>query len=1266
MKDRLRTTLIYVLSALIIITLFTATLTSGRYSGEYSSDGRYDGDMDYVVSNQVKISSVEEFFAAIENGYGNIIIADEMDNPLIISGGVNDIHSDLVIDLNGHEIQRNNKQPLLNLTQGVRLTIIDTSEQGGGSFYNPVGGVLQVSGGTLTVSAGLFESGPRNGEGASASEYAYYSDADGRWHTDFNACTYGDTFVDLTDSTGQTTYVSMPVIVPGVELGNTGGADNKTVNGNMYFTSRYDDNAYIGADTYLYFTLNDKTVQNATITEKGSADYFYCYYLKKQADGTYSFDAQSQTEADDNIKITVYVYNDVKGGATDTGMSFSAINMQSGNLYVRGGEYQSYFGLDATYCVNASGGYMAVESGGFYAFEEGVCINCDYEGKDEQNEYLRVSNGSFYSEKGDTIRVSEGRMLVSGGKFVKNANDVGSAYGQNNSVINMNGGSLTVGSELTSAEFSIYGDGINGIFADSGAGVQVYNADFEFSSAQSYASQSGENSVNYVRGIYSGGGKVTCNGYTHIVIGNCGTSASEGKFNIGIHAEGGQVECKGNTTIEVCPTEGNILGRNNYGIFADGGTVACEGSTEVAVCGSLSTGIYANSGNVVIGGNGAIADEFRCSVLMPANKVLSSTAISTIGGDITFYADTAEISSNGLGVTVGGGNITFAEEVENVKLTTARGTAIYIYGGSLELSGASTVLDVVSTIEDGTSWTVDTSEGSEGATDTGVSIYNGIYIQGGSLNSKGILKVDHTGIANTKGGSDMIKSYAVRVEGTQTAAARVAMASGTIENSVGGGIYVKGGSIAAGTSTGTTTITSEGYAIAMRGNAAEDKAIISGNIDIQTSKTTAIYITGGSLTFNEGSVADISSEINSAYTFCNDTDTVSYDGIYINEGSLIADGTLNVTHKGLNNDTINSGENTGLTGKNAYRDFNIKSYAVRVAGTDNTQVRITNGTITNSSGGGVYVSGGTVEMGAQSGTSALAVSATGSGVYDTFYQIDGAANNWSYKLPSSGGPAVKVNGGQLDVYDGTYSSAQGDGIVIKNGTVNVYGGTFIGADTYEGNDYYDKTVCGPAASYCLKVYGGTANIYGGIFGDDKTVTSSSINSSGAFVMGTSQQQKGVANIYGGVFNVAGQAAFSIYQYAAVTFGEENGSSDIYLRGFAAGLTIEETKSNSVHVDTQMTITINGGEFRGYRSSGGDGIWTGNVYADILINGGQFFGETRNGLNVGGGTVKIHGGKFYGYNANAISGSYSALNATSATGTEVVGGKSYNVVTFTPY
>ena len=152
--------------------MLTVSLTLGRYTQETESEGIYSGDLNYIISNQVEIESVDEFFTAIENGYNNIKIKDDVDNPLIISGGISDVNSDLVIDLNGHEIQRNNREPLLNVTQGVKLTIIDTSEEQTGSFYNPVGSVLRISGGSLTVSAGEFESGPRSGEeGARLSEY---------------------------------------------------------------------------------------------------------------------------------------------------------------------------------------------------------------------------------------------------------------------------------------------------------------------------------------------------------------------------------------------------------------------------------------------------------------------------------------------------------------------------------------------------------------------------------------------------------------------------------------------------------------------------------------------------------------------------------------------------------------------------------------------------------------------------------------------------------------------------------------------------------------------------------------------------------------------------------------------------------------------------------------------------------------------------------------------------------------------------------------
>ena len=157
-----RKTFISLLLSLLIVTLFTFSLTAARYSEDKKADGQLTGDLEYVVADQIVVSSVDGLLAAIQNGYSNIQIADDVKNPIIVTGTAPDVNSDLTIDLNGHELQRNDRGPMLNVTQGVRLTIIDSA--GGGGFYNPVGSVLNIDGGTLTVAAGVFESGPRDGE----------------------------------------------------------------------------------------------------------------------------------------------------------------------------------------------------------------------------------------------------------------------------------------------------------------------------------------------------------------------------------------------------------------------------------------------------------------------------------------------------------------------------------------------------------------------------------------------------------------------------------------------------------------------------------------------------------------------------------------------------------------------------------------------------------------------------------------------------------------------------------------------------------------------------------------------------------------------------------------------------------------------------------------------------------------------------------------------------------------------------------------------
>lgn len=1176
MKISIRKLFIYILLILTIMILFTASLTLARYSDEYESSGTYPGDIEYVVSDQVEIKSVEEFFAAIENGYSNVIIADEVDNPIIISGGISDVHSDLVIDLNGHTIQRNNREPLLNVTQGVRLTIIDSSEEQDGSFYNPVGSVLRISGGTLTVAAGEFESGPRNGKGDVAKSEYYGSVTTGNAVTAYGAHFSGveDVTLKTSENASSGTPSTMPIIIPGVQQE---GNSSRSVNGNIYLDTEYvydklsSPTRSFSADTYLYFTLDDETVENSTIAASGSANYLYSYYLNN--DLTQYVGATAATETD--ILVTIYVYEDVKATADPsiyTGAdksTFSAIDMSSGNLYVRGGKYFSYFGVDNTYCVNATGGYMSIEKGDFNAYGKSVCVQCAYDGQSNvETEYLHVTDGTFFSEIGDTIGVSGGRMIVSKATFEKDAiaysiDDLENKRNANGSAINVTGGTLTVSADSSSSliKFSLYGSGMSGITASSEAQVSVKNVEMDFYSGKTEnGNQSQADGISY-----------------------------------------------------------------NTGIFAEGGTVLCDGNTTFKVIGEYSSGIYANNGKININGS-----SFTCKVDMGSSTELSSTAISSVGGNIAFNVQTATITSNGLGITVGGGDISFGHtNAETISITTTRGTAIYAYGGALTIDAKST-LNVTSAIASGCKWAIDTSSGSSGGTDTGVNINNGIYIDGGTFTSQGEIDITHTGIANNTSTSGIVDSkilsYAVRVDGSDSTSAFFNAVNLKIETTQdGGGLYVNDGLI----ELGSAEITSVGYGIALRGGSG-DTVTVKDTLDVTTTKATAIYITGGSLTL-EG-VTTVISAIDSDYIKTLGTSgTPSYDGVFIEGGSLTASSTFNVTHEGVENDgQLNN------NGSTLYKTFKIKSYAVRVAEKDGKtpKVIIKSGSIVNSVGGGVYVSGGNVTLGdeqqSSGSSSVLTVSTTGTEVQGDYISPEtGAASNWRYKQSLTGGHAVEVNGGTLAIYSGSYSAAQGEGILVRSGTANVYYGTFVGNDKYQADG--GGRLAGPAASYCFKLYGGVANIYGGTF-----VNGDSTQGSGAFVSGNSADDMGKANIYGGKFDVNGQAGFSIFDYANVLFaprGRQNGAGgDITVAAYTCAIAVENRGA-------PVNIEIRGGTFNSKApstpstaSGGYDAIWYSNYNqnSELKISGGTFTANVRNGIFFAERpyNVEISGGTFY--------------------------------------
>lgn len=1150
--------------ALFIVTLFTASFSLGRYSSVQSSESNYDDDFEYTLYDSIVVNTIDEFFAAISNGYNYIIIGDAIKDPLIIAGSMSDIRDDLIIDLNGHEIQRNSRDPLLNVTTGFALTIID--RVGTGSMYNPVGSVIQVSGGTLTVQNGIFESGPRSDDsrnGVSDENYNEYATTDNNnnWVTDGGGSISGGTSgtaqvtvyrnSNIGSENTSNTYgdsigtVALPIITPKA----TGRG---VVNGSMYFDDAEEERIYytcngynvIKDDTYLYYTYEADNMQYSTVADKSTANYYYRYYINGGSGDNIDFTyAQNQVERvegtnDNRILVTVYVYNDVKKYANNgyypvdsssDNTGFGAVKMQEGNLYVRGGTYYSYFGEENTFGVQSTGGLMSVNPTGsnainFYAYQNGVCVECTVD-EPTENEMLNISSGKFYSELGDTVRVQNGHLTIGSADFTK---DVGSAnannFGDNGDVIDISGGTLTIN---TRAGFDVSGSGVRGIYSHKGDAetrVTVTNATFTFN---------GTNNSHHNCGIYAEDGNVSCRGNTTI---NLSNGASN---NRGIYSSGGYIALglSGDnvTTRQTTITVANGQSANNYGIYSTGGRIYGYGTTNI-----------------------------------------------TLGADGSY-------STNSQGIYSTGGTITLGRENSQDK------TTITVYGNNSA---------------------------------TGYSTGNfGIQTSSGTINAHGAIDIDVTGVSSS--GILATTGSTINVYGVIDCTIDMASSDSVNRELSSPAVYVNGGNIVIN-STATTeethsTITSDGFGLVVNDG---DITVTNGRIDVTTTRTTAVYLTGGKLDIAEAATMNVNSRINADCEWAMGDDASLqganiYNGVYVRGGSLISNGILNVKHTGVANDIY------GLTPTTAFLNHQIRSYAVRVEGTatvtdDNgnttysSTVTINSGTITNDVGGGVYVGGGDVTL-----TNAI-VEATGevdNTDYDTSnnYQSYAQGNYaWTYYASYNGGHAIEVNDGNLTVNSGTYTSNQGNGILVRDGDVTIEDGTFSGNDV--------ALSAGAAASYAFKLYGGELDIKGGDFVGD---------GGGAFVMGdgSSKNSQAVVTMTGGTINVSGTTGFAIWTNAEVTFGKQESAAGPTITAESTGLTIEQTSdTDDEPYNTDRVVKIYGGTFRSYTDfkNTKNGIWCGNSAFDLEIRGGTFVGTYGYGLQNSGATndVRIYAGDFY--------------------------------------
>ena len=1250
MTQRLRRILIMIVMALLAITLMAGSLlcsiTYARYAGGKFDEEKsiYDQIIEFVGANQYEVYSPEELVEAIENGYSYIKIGDGAEKPFVITTGVTDVTANLVIDLNGTTIVRNSRNPVLDVQRNVSAVLVYDSSveeggdvaQGAGSFYNPVGSALQVSGGTLTVAAGRYDSGPKDGIATSLPS-------------------------DASDTISATVYSRTNANRVGGSYASQGQIDMPKLTEDVYVPQGASDTGYdyIEADTYLIYSLEQNCYVNnnqlyvnvvdgvgdvlAVPCNAASCDFYYYYPtgtagtadapaeyavvygyndVKRLAEDSHDTTDATETSAGTDLSENglVWPYAAVRSIRSTETVQEGEGRTTGGEGFMRGGAFSTYFGTENTYGIYAEGGTLTVADGvSFTAVGEGVCIHSEPGGDENQDTSadaasLEISGGTFSSELGDTIQMEGGSVTITGGTFTKNADVVGAQTPEtvpegttpnNGSAIDIQGGTLKVNEKDTIAAatkpviFNVTGDYVNGIkMTKEETATQsdvIKNATFNFNPLQQGADSS-----------LAGGSSVAA-----------------------IQVAGGTLEVSGSIFNFNREASSNTAFSHNNGIYgrSSGEGDAAQSGTVTATNCTFNFGNNTNSSVTESAGIASVGGEVtatNCTFTLPgySNYGIYATGGETTvtGGSITMTGrDTTQIGSgenaakgnDNFGINISGGEVTVSGCEISVSGTYSSG--ILAQGGEVNLSG---------TDADKTTITITGSHQNNRLTSSAVSsetVTNGGTTTAGTINIEGVVTINSDSLGITARGKD----------GEQ----------GKISVAGSGNITLRQG--------------------------------LNGDQTIVPMCTTGIYVSNG-IVENEGTIS-LYSTIDPTYSwvpFPEETTLTSniYNGVYVQGGSLNSTGTLNVDFTGVVSDAPSKGDNvyedttngiSGMTRGEEYRDFKTKSYAVRVESSNTTEddgtqtdtVTIAAGDITNSIGGGVLVNGGVVTLGAVNENNVLlsapTVSATAkegeaeaSDVYYTERSVVAATGveadyNWRYAPPRLGGDAVKVVNGELTIYGGSYSARHGNGILVSNGEAEVEGGTFSGNDVRNDNKTSDY-LTGAGSSFGFKLLGGTLTINGGTF---------SSGGGGAFVM------EGTLNFVSGTVLAQGPTGISAWENATVYFGgtDEGASTDavVEVHANSTGIAVETRTQNAPNITVYSGTFTGGINYPNYgitRPSTGsfDGIWYGNNAAVLKISGGTFQGYNRAGLFIAGNpgsNIQISGGTFEATNSGgAISGS----------------------------
>ena len=359
MKERTRKIFIMIVMAALIVSLMAASfaaLTYGRYSGgKLDEDSPYDDLIDFVGATAFEVSSPDAFINAINNGYSYIKIADDAEEPFVVNSDIADVYTNLVLDVNGHVVVRNSRNPLLDVRRSISVVLVyDSSFEADGGFYNPVGSSLQTSGGTLTVGEGVYESGPKI-EGSSSVTAENISDVFARNGDRASATKYQKA----------TAAAQLPKPGKDVYLDETySGTKNDYLKADTYLLYTVEKNAFVGDGNgkfqsgQLYVNAKEVASGGTTtisaeafspICNVASCDFYYYYPV-----------GEAGTANSPQTYAVVYGYNDVKslaktkdenltsGNETNLVWPYAAIRsvedpetQEGGVTHARGGEFKT-------------------------------------------------------------------------------------------------------------------------------------------------------------------------------------------------------------------------------------------------------------------------------------------------------------------------------------------------------------------------------------------------------------------------------------------------------------------------------------------------------------------------------------------------------------------------------------------------------------------------------------------------------------------------------------------------------------------------------------------------------------------------------------------------------------------------------------------------------------------------------------------------------------------------------------------------------------